>query len=54
MDINSGVKCDVIDCTHNEDGCACSLKEIEVTCHEKHCTCCGSYLERGKVNPFGE
>lgn len=47
MKTNSGVRCDVTSCKHNEDGCDCRLKEISVecSCGEK-CSCCGSYEEK--------
>lgn len=28
---NSGVCCDVCDCTHNLDGCNCEMETIKVT-----------------------
>lgn len=55
MERNIGVKCDVVECAHNEDGTNCMLQKIMVTCPGgERCTCCGDYEERGRLNPFGE
>ncbi|MBQ9103620.1 MAG: DUF1540 domain-containing protein [Clostridia bacterium] len=46
MSRNYSVKCDVRKCSHNADGCNCSLDCIKVTCSDGSCTCCGSFDEK--------
>lgn len=45
--MNSSIKCDVKKCKHNQDGLACKLDSIKVTCGcGKNCTCCEEYSEK--------
>ena len=47
MKKNRNVKCDVVKCAHNDQGCRCELDQIKITCGcGEQCTCCGDYQEK--------
>ena len=43
---NKGVCCNVCDCTHNANGCNCSLEKIEVTKQNGEHHFCKSYCKK--------
>ena len=49
MQKNCGIKCDVVSCKHNSEGCCCELEQVKITkdcgCGE-NCTCCDDFCEK--------
>lgn len=45
MGRNYSIKCDVRKCSHNAEGCNCSLDCVKISCKDGACTCCESYDE---------
>lgn len=46
MNRNYSIKCDVIKCKNNADGCNCCLDAVKITCGNEACTCCDDYREK--------
>ncbi|MDY6367225.1 MAG: DUF1540 domain-containing protein [Clostridia bacterium] len=48
MSRNYSIKCDVMKCRHNADGCNCCLDAVKITCSGagEKCTYCDDYSEK--------
>ncbi|MBO7526094.1 MAG: DUF1540 domain-containing protein [Clostridia bacterium] len=42
-EINNSIRCDVYSCTHNVNGCNCSLPSVKISTDCTDCTCCQSF-----------